>query len=350
MDQGKVWMVLVGCLIWSGGQGSESGLRFQAGLDGARVSPSPVLTSAWGSAFFSFAPDFSRVAYRLKLRGGTRLTAARLRCGLTGNTGPVIAELLPPVSGGWSGSLNLTAVLTAANLNGGMDCAAAIGQTIADLADLASAMANGRTYVDVISAAFPEGEIRGQVQTFVPPVASSTPITTIPAARISVVSTPLPTAAFPSSGIIPITMETAFPASIYGRSTVLIPGQIINVPVSFLGAPTTALTSSQLAVTIPDLSLSVPASSFALPPASFTVPSSFNPPALPTGFNPPFPATTIAIPATAVSIPATVRTFAPSSVIAATATVSIPATSFPPGTAFPGNLTLTLTLSTGAAF
>jgi hypothetical protein len=353
MNAGRLSMILAGCLVWDSGHGNGTGLQFRAGLKGTQVSPSPVQTNARGKAFFSFAPDLSRMVYRVKLRGGTNFTSVHLHCAPAGVTGPVIADLLGPVAGGWSGQLDITAVLTEANLTHGADCVATIGRTVANPADLAGAMANGQIYVDATSTAFPEGEIRGQAKAFIPPVAvsgtfGSTSGTTRPRGTITSTSTPTTTSVvFSGSGTIPITVgQTSFPSLISRPATVLISRTTVNVPVSFLAGPSTTFAPASFAVTIPDLALSVPGSTFTLPQ------SGFNPPVvpgatftLPVGFNPPFPATTVAIPATAITIPATVQTLSPVSAFGATATLRIPATRFPPGSTFPGSLGITLVLS-----
>ncbi|MGZ8218935.1 CHRD domain-containing protein [Methylomagnum sp.] len=194
MNSGKLSMILAGCLAWSGSQG---GVRFHAALNGAQVSPAPVNTTARGNVAFNFRANLSRLSFRLKLRKGTRFTSAQLHCAPTGVVGPVVADLLGSGAGGWNGSLAIGAALTAANLDQTANCAAAIGQPIITLADLAAAMRDGQIYVVVPSAAHPDGEIRGQIEpstSITPPAIPFTPgpsvVATEPRTSLGVISTP----------------------------------------------------------------------------------------------------------------------------------------------------------------
>jgi hypothetical protein len=221
----KLSIILAAGLAWSHG---ASGGQFQASLTGAKVSPAPTRTSARGQALFNFKRDFSRASVRLKLRKADGLGSVHLHCAPAGGVGPVIADLLGGVGGGWHGNLNLTATLTSANLDQAADCAAVIGNPILTLANLADAMARGQIYVDVPSAVYPGGEIRGQLEpaslaTFPiapPPTQTTTsgPATgtvtstiTQPRTGISAISTPTAATLYPNLALTPVVQRTTLP-------------------------------------------------------------------------------------------------------------------------------------------
>jgi hypothetical protein len=349
MSKGKWLMVLAGCLVCGIGWGEASGLRFQAALNGAKVVPGPVQTAMRGKARFTFAGNLSRMAYRLQIRNGAAVLGARLHCAPVDAAGPVIAELLGPVSGGWNGPLDIAATLTGANLTDGEDCAAAIGKPMTDLADLAGAMADGLVYVDVVSEQFPEGAIRGQTAAVLAS-SSATPASQPTAGhrgpKIIVSSTPFLPSVFAGTVAVPLRLGAPFPnAGIPGGvAAVTITGGIIRIPISVLGTPSPAFPSTGLAVNVPDIALSVPGANFTLPQFSLGLPESsftFEP-----TMNPPFPTTTFAIPATVVSFPAVIQPVAAGFTVPATATLSFPAMSFSPQAPFPGSLAGTLVIST----
>ena len=84
------------------------------------------------------------------------VTAAHIHLGASGTNGPVIVPLFtgPQKSGSFTGTL-AKAAITEADLTGPMK-----GKTFADLA---AAVLSGQTYVNVHTAANPNGEIRGQI-------------------------------------------------------------------------------------------------------------------------------------------------------------------------------------------
>ncbi|MBI1848940.1 MAG: CHRD domain-containing protein [Planctomycetes bacterium] len=110
--------------------------NFVASLDGSQVEPSPTASAATGNATFTLRAD-STLAYSLTTAGLTG-TSATLRLGGWGSDGVAIATLAGGTSA-WSGT---TAALTPSQVD--------------------AIRANG-VYVDVRTAANPNGEIRGQV-------------------------------------------------------------------------------------------------------------------------------------------------------------------------------------------
>lgn len=360
MSMQRLAMILAGGLVLGSGQGEENSARFEAGLNGAKVIPGPVETATRGKARFSFATDFSRMAYRLRVRNGVNMTSAQLHCAPSGIVGPVVADLLNPVTGSWSGPLDISAILTPANIVRDADCASVIGQNIVDIADLAAAMANRRIYVDVRSAAFPEGEIRGQTRILKPIPPTPPPGTETPrhGPQIIGISTPIippSTVVFPGNVAVPITPAFPFlPPSFPGTTTVTISSTTFAVPVTLLNLSSTGFLSGSAILSVPGSRFSVLAGSgFSIPAASLTFPSVFNPPTSLT-FNPPSPggffsgSTVLTIPATSVNIRIILRT-GPSSLIPATAVLTIPSVTRRLSS-IPDSLPATLAISRVEAF
>jgi hypothetical protein len=140
---------------------AEPGRRFVAQFSGTWEEAVSMPMRA--KAVFRFNRDFTALGYSLGLRRGEGVLGVDLHCGRPGNSGPVIASLLGRIEGGLSGTVDIHATLTDANLLNGADCIAAAGLSIGRLADLAAAMERGAVYVEVTSQARPEAEIRGQV-------------------------------------------------------------------------------------------------------------------------------------------------------------------------------------------
>jgi hypothetical protein len=362
MNRQKLAVILAGGLILGSSQGQENNKRFEAVLNGTKVVPGPVETAMKGRARFSFATDFSRMAYRLRVRNGTNITSAQLHCAPAGITGPVVADLLNPVTGSWSGPLDISAALTSANIVPDANCASTIGQNIVDLADLATAMANRRIYVDVQSAAFSEGEIRGQTKTLQPAPPTPTPTGTPRGPQITGISTPIipPPAVvvFPGNVAVPITPAVPFlPPSFPGTTTVTISSSTFGVPVTLLNPSFAGFVSGNAVLSIPSSRFTIVGGSrFIIPAASLTFPSVLNPSSTfnpPTSlvFNPPSPgpegffsgATVVTIPATSVNIRIALRTVS-SSLVPATAVLTIPSVTWQLSS-IPNSLPATLAIS-----
>ncbi|MBP1148205.1 MULTISPECIES: CHRD domain-containing protein [unclassified Methylocaldum] len=147
-----------------GSNGNTLPLRFDAVLSGSEEIPAPVTTSMSGQAGFEFNPDETVMSFILALTNGVNVTGIQLHCGPVGAPGPAIVPLLNAIQGSWDGTLQVQSTITGANIIQGVDCVSTIGRNIATLPDLAAAMRDGNIFVNVSSAAFPEGEIRGQAQ------------------------------------------------------------------------------------------------------------------------------------------------------------------------------------------
>jgi len=147
-----------------GDDGNLPPLRFDAVLSGSEEVPAPVETRMGGRAGFQFNPEETAMLFVLTLTDGVNVTGIRLHCAPPGAPGPAVVPLLNVIEGSWNGTLEVQSTITGANLVQGTDCFSATGRNIGTLADLAAAMRDGNIFANVTSIAFPEGEIRGQLQ------------------------------------------------------------------------------------------------------------------------------------------------------------------------------------------
>jgi hypothetical protein len=124
--------------------------HFTARLTGAEQVPR-VTTDAQGFSSFQLSHDASRMTYRLTWSRLSDVSGAHIHQGASGQNGPVVVDLMKGTvtADGVSGSF------TAADLSGPL-----AGHTLLDLAAL---MRRGDAYVNVHTAAHPDGEIRGQL-------------------------------------------------------------------------------------------------------------------------------------------------------------------------------------------
>jgi hypothetical protein len=139
----------------------EGGQSFTAILTGYREVPA-INSPATGSLTVVVGADHSSIAYTLTYSGFTSTpTAAHLHFAQKGVAGGVVAFLC---GGGTApacpGSGSVSGTITAADIQ----AVAAQGIAAGDLASVLRAMGARRIYVNVHSANFPGGEIRGQVR------------------------------------------------------------------------------------------------------------------------------------------------------------------------------------------
>jgi hypothetical protein len=149
----------------AGGNSSRwSGVKFETALTGADEVPL-VVTESRGAFKIKFNEDFTAARFKLRVLDGTAITQAHLHCASEGANGPVVVFLSGNVPGGFDVH-GVMADFTMTNANIAAvpaNCAASIGRTIANLADLADAASDGLIYANVHSVAHPGGEIRGQL-------------------------------------------------------------------------------------------------------------------------------------------------------------------------------------------
>jgi CHRD domain len=126
--------------------------KFNAKLSGQQEVP-PVQTTASGMAWFK--PMQDKVWFKLNVTDMQGVTQAHIHTGKQGENGPVVVTLYKsatpqPINGKLAYG-NITANLLEGSMKG------------KQISDLATAMSNGGTYVNVHTEKYPNGEIRGQI-------------------------------------------------------------------------------------------------------------------------------------------------------------------------------------------
>jgi CHRD domain len=124
--------------------------KFTAQLSGQDEVP-PTNSQATGMAEFTVMGD--SVEYTVNASGMQGVTAGHIHSGKQGENGPVVVTLFKNDSP--ANEVSETGSITPDKLEGPM-----AGK---QLTDLASAMSNGDTYVNVHTEQNPDGEIRGQI-------------------------------------------------------------------------------------------------------------------------------------------------------------------------------------------
>jgi hypothetical protein len=152
-------LVLPGLAGSATARDDDEGLNFKARLTGRQevtTPPGGVDTRTRGKAGFEF--NDARTELEFEVEDGIRVTQAHIHCAPEGQNGPIVVFLAGfhdrgwDVDGDWVGD----ATATDANITN-----TACGSTLAQLAE---AMAQGRTYANVHTVANPAGEVRGQIQ------------------------------------------------------------------------------------------------------------------------------------------------------------------------------------------
>jgi hypothetical protein len=145
---------------------SEDSREFETELSGSQEIP-PRDTKAEGEAKFKFSRGGTGLAFKLKVSHIRNVFAAHIHCGAKGVNGPVGVTLFM----GTPGSGRVNGVLARGTITA-PDPGNACGWVT--LADVATAMRSGNTYVNVHTndgiaptntgpGDFPGGEIRGQI-------------------------------------------------------------------------------------------------------------------------------------------------------------------------------------------
>ena len=129
---------------------------FYTTLSGAEQT-TPVTTDASGAAGFSWSADGTSLDYVVIVNKLVDATGAHIHSGAAGTDGPVLATLFGPHTGKDVDGILQRGTITESDLASGT------------MADLAQAMRNDMTYVNVHTVANPAGEIRGQINFPQPP-------------------------------------------------------------------------------------------------------------------------------------------------------------------------------------
>jgi len=152
--RGLIWTALLALLSCDADNFLAVNQRFSATLSGASTRPTPVTTTATGTASFEYVSDLRTLFYRIDVASIDSVFLAHIHAPAdTGGTAGVVLNLfLGPTKGlGFTGTL-------AQGVGG--DLGAPAGMTLDSLLVL---LGNGHAYVNVHTRAHPAGEIRGQV-------------------------------------------------------------------------------------------------------------------------------------------------------------------------------------------
>ncbi len=133
---------------------AQQGQTFSSTLSGGEENP-PTKSNATAVAQFQTSNDNSQLSYWVNATGLKKITAAHIHRGNQGENGPVVVAL----SKGKSADKNLEFILkgnvTRSDLTGPLK-----GK---DLSELANLLNNGSAYVNLHTAKYPKGAIRGQI-------------------------------------------------------------------------------------------------------------------------------------------------------------------------------------------
>jgi len=142
------------------GQQAPGDMFAARGLSGAKERPTPVVSTASGSATFELLTG-NTIRYNLTVAGLTGARMAHIHTAVADSAGPIVVTLFTSATptGSVSGTL-ASGTFAASNiqLNG------------VSMDSLLTLMRRGRTYVNVHTEANPNGEIRAQIE----------PVTTLP--------------------------------------------------------------------------------------------------------------------------------------------------------------------------
>jgi hypothetical protein len=143
--------------------GHQKGSEFGARLTGAEEVPA-VVTDTKGKVEIVLNADETKLDFELSVRKGVRVTQSHIHCAPKGVNGPIVVFLAGFHNRGWDVDGTWVENATATDDNvippaAGSTCPVPIN----NLRDLAAAIRQGNTYVNVHTVAHPGGEIRGQL-------------------------------------------------------------------------------------------------------------------------------------------------------------------------------------------
>jgi hypothetical protein len=138
------------------GEGNETdhSESFTAVLQGSEAVPNPVTTDATGLAEFELSQDGQRLAFELTVSEIENAFAAHIHLGASGTTGEIAVYLYV------GDAVSLTGVLA----QGTITDADVVATAASSLDELLEVMRDGDAYVNVHTNAYPNGEIRGQIE------------------------------------------------------------------------------------------------------------------------------------------------------------------------------------------
>ena len=130
---------------------------FVATLSGDKEVP-PVETQATGTAGFT-QPHLSNMSYGVRVNNIEGVTAAHIHQGQEGQNGPIIVTLFK--ADNETGTGPVSGRLAGGNITNSMLEGPMAGKALE--VELANAIQNGQTYVNVHTVENPDGAIRGQI-------------------------------------------------------------------------------------------------------------------------------------------------------------------------------------------
>ena len=249
-----------------------------AALQGFRVIP-PTLSSGSGTATLALNEDQTQLTFALDVANlSGPPTAARIHVASTGLNGPAVFDLATTMF-----LASVRGALSAADLR------PQPGVGVVTFADAVDALLSGNAYVLVTTAAFPAGEIRGQL---------------IPAGVAPVATPPIPPVSSPSP-VQPtdptlVTPQPVDPAELPPVTPVVVPVQNTGLP---------PFTTPSVP---PDTNIVVPPTTPVFAPVTNPALPSFTTPSVPSGTNLGVPPTTpLFPPATNPTLPTTTTPVVP---------------------------------------
>jgi hypothetical protein len=147
----------------------SDGQVFTAELSGENEVPATE-SNATGVGDFqlSAGDDGQEIGYSVNLTGFDDIAAAHIHSGSEGDNGPIVVTLSDGAEAeDDSDEIQLTGDITAANLEGSLEDS--------EIADLVDSMNNGSTYVNVHTELYPDGAIRGQIDSGESPSGNASP-------------------------------------------------------------------------------------------------------------------------------------------------------------------------------
>jgi len=158
----SIILVVIVLLATTGSVPAHSPRHFHALLSSAQeVADPPVVSDARGLVVFRLNKDGTQLTYSLFVSRIEDVQAAHIHTGAAGTNGAVVAWLYPDappaqlIPGRFHGVL-ARGTITADDLVGPL-----AGQSLSELVSLMQA---GNAYVNVHTAQYPSGEIRGQIR------------------------------------------------------------------------------------------------------------------------------------------------------------------------------------------
>ncbi|HTR44338.1 MAG TPA: CHRD domain-containing protein [Thermodesulfovibrionales bacterium] len=147
-------IIVVFATLGTAAEKAAGGKGFKAVLSGAEVVP-PVQTKAKGEATFELRKDGKELYYTIKASDIEGISAAHIHKGKKGESGPPLALLHVTKNAAKMNEVVAKGEIEKKDLMTSLSAKS--------VADLLKEIETGDTYVNVHSAKFPDGEIRGQI-------------------------------------------------------------------------------------------------------------------------------------------------------------------------------------------